>query len=163
MVVLREYTDDDIPLLVEYLNDEAVRRYLTSAIPYPYRTCDAELWVREGSRSSIVRAIEFDGKFVGDIGAFRGQLERSRTADTGYWIGSPFWNKGIATSALKQLTDCIFEGTDIVRLQSTVFQGNTASCRVLEKCGYRQDAVLEKAAFKNGQDINVHLYSCIST
>ncbi|TWH76616.1 hypothetical protein LX59_00661 [Azomonas agilis] len=75
MLILREYREADIPLLVDYLNDLRVRQYLTSAIPDPYKERDAEFWVKKGSKEHIIRAIEFNGQYVGDIGAFLGRLE----------------------------------------------------------------------------------------
>lgn len=162
MLILREYREADIPLLVDYLNDLRVRQYLTSAIPDPYKETDAEFWVKKGSNEHIIRAIEFNGQYVGDIGAFPGRLERSRTADVGYWIAQPFWGKGIATQALAQLTQHIFKETDIIRLQALVFDGNIASCRVLEKCGYIQEAFLKCAVFKEDQPISTYLYSCLN-
>lgn len=162
MLVLREYREEDIPLLVNYLNNVEVRRYLTSAIPNPYTEKDAEFWVSQGSKKQIIRAIEFDGRYVGDVGAFSGQLERSRVADIGYWIAQPFWGEGIATQALAQLTQCIFQKTEIVRLQASVFEENTASCKVLEKCGYIKEAFLKCAAYKDDKFINTYLYARLS-
>jgi len=39
-------------------------------------------------------------------------------------------------------------------LYAPVFEGNTASARVLEKCGFKLEAILEKAIYKNGTFFN---------
>ena len=50
----------------------------------------------------------------------------------GYWLGSDYWGKGIATQALRQ-----FLQIDTVRpLYAHVAKHNLGSRRVLEKCGF---------------------------
>ncbi len=44
-VVLRSFQPQDTRLLVAYLNDDVVTRYITSAIPSPYTQTDALWWV----------------------------------------------------------------------------------------------------------------------
>jgi [ribosomal protein S5]-alanine N-acetyltransferase len=163
MILLRDYREEDIPFLVQYLNESETTLHLTSSIPQPYSISDAEFWVSTGSRAGIVKAIELDGIYVGDIGAVVGRFERSRSAEIGYWVAKSYWRKGVASTALKLLTNHIFETTDIVRLSSQVFEDNHASCKVLQKCGYIKEATLEKAAFKHGRPINTHLYAKIKT
>lgn len=158
MITLRRYDENDIPLLVEYLNNPRVTAHLTSRIPQPYTINDAQWWVREGSTQGYTRAIEWENRLVGTIGANRGQFEFSRSAEIGYWLAEPFWGNGIATAALSAVTTEIFRDTDIVRLFANVVEGNTASCRVLEKCGYQQEALLQKAFFKHDIFNNAHLY-----
>lgn len=158
MINLREYRDSDIPLLVEYLNNPRVTQYLTSSIPEPYTEADATWWVSEGSKSSIVKAIECDGVFVGTIGVQPGSFERAHTGEIGYWLGEVHWGKGLATQAISTMTNTIFETTDIIRLFAPVFAPNEASQRVLVKCGYHREAVQEKASFKHGVFYDSHVY-----
>jgi RimJ/RimL family protein N-acetyltransferase len=40
-----------------------------------------------------------------------------------------------------------------------VFSGNAASIGLLLKCGFTQEAVLQKAFFKNGQFYNNHIFA----
>lgn len=162
MVTLRCFAEPDIPLLLDYLNNPKVTWYLTSHIPQPYTLNDAEWWIREGSTQGMVRAIESEGTLVGCVGATPEQFEYSRNAEIGYWLAKPFWGKGIATHALAQMTAEVFSTTQIARLYAYVFEGNAASQRVLEKCGYRQEALLEKAVFKRGAFSNAWLYAAIA-
>ena len=163
MIQLREYAERDIPLLVEYLNNSSVTKFLSSRIPQPYTIDNAHWWVSEGSKEGIVRAIEFNNIFVGTIGAQPGVFEHERSAEIGYWLAEPYWGKGIGTHALRMLTNEIFQITELVRLFAPVFQDNEASMRVLEKCGYRREGLLEKAAYKNGKYFNVAIYGSIKS
>jgi RimJ/RimL family protein N-acetyltransferase len=57
---------------------------------------------------------------------------RSGQREVGYWIGSEYWGKGIATRAL-----AAFLEHDRTRpLHARVAKHNVASVRVLEKCGF---------------------------
>lgn len=162
MLTLREFHIDDIHLLIEYLNNSNVTKYLTSSIPQPYKKDDAVWWITEGSKTGIVRAIEFKSVFVGAVGANRKQFEYSRSAEIGYWLAEPFWGGGIATLALQELSAFVFRHTDIVRLQATVFEGNLASARVLAKAGYRLEGVLQKSICKGGVLMDASLYALVN-
>jgi RimJ/RimL family protein N-acetyltransferase len=56
--------------------------------------------------------------------------------DVGYWIGSPYWNRGLGTEANRLLAWLAFEHLATRALTATVFLGNGASARLLEKVGY---------------------------
>ena len=54
----------------------------------------------------------------------------------GYWVGRPYWNRGICTEALRLMIDHIRQTTDIRSLISGHFIDNPASGRVMEKSGF---------------------------
>jgi len=84
-----------------------------------------------------------------------------RSAEIGYWLGEPFWGRGIATEALSALTAYVFTNFDIVRLWAGVFEWNIASSRVLEKAGYQREARFRLAATKGGKTIDEFIYAII--
>ena len=50
-------------------------------------------------------AIASRSEAIGGIG-FHPQADVHRlTAEIGYWLGEPFWGRGIATQALRELSD----------------------------------------------------------
>lgn len=161
MITLREYKNYDLPLLVEYLNDPSVTQYLSSRLPQPYTAEDAHWWISTGSKDGIVRAIEYEGILVGTVGAHPGQYEHARSAEVGYWLARKYWGKGIATAALQELTGHVLDNSQLVRLYANVFAPNAVSMRVLEKAGFRKEAVLEKAGFKGGSIFDMHLYALV--
>jgi RimJ/RimL family protein N-acetyltransferase len=159
MVSLRDFTKNDIDSLVAILNNELVTQFLSTKIPSPYTPEDAKWWVNEGSKGDLIKAISFNGQFAGCIGVNPGEFEYQKSGEIGYWIAQEFWRKGVASSALVQMTEYIFSNTDIVRLFAPVFSGNAASIGLLLKCGFTQEAVLQKAFFKNGQFYNNHIFA----
>lgn len=54
----------------------------------------------------------------------------------GYWVGRPYWNRGICSEALQAMIDQIRATTTIRSLISGHFVDNPASGRVMEKCGF---------------------------
>jgi RimJ/RimL family protein N-acetyltransferase len=82
----------------------------------------------------------------------------ARSAHIGYWLGEPYWGRGIMTDAVRRVTDHALGALGFVRLEAPVYEWNPASMRVLEKCGYVREAVLRKSVFKEGKLIDSMLY-----
>ena len=106
-------------------------------------------------------AIDYEGQFCGVIGLTRQTDVYKKTAEIGYWIGEPFWNKGIATKSVKLMTSYGLQSLDFIRIHTGVFEYNIGSMRVLEKNGYTKDGVFKKSIFKNGKIWDEHRYSII--
>jgi len=72
-------------------------------------------------------------------------------ANIGYWMSEPFWNKGYMTDAIRLACHLSFQHLDAVRVCATVFVGNIASRRALEKNGFSIDGTLRSHIFKRGE------------
>lgn len=162
-ISLRDYKTEDIKAIHILLNNYNVSRFLSSRIPFPYTFDDAVWWVETGNKHEITRVIEFNGELAGIIGVARGVYENYRCGELGYWLGEPFWGKGLATGAVSQMTQMIFADTDIVRLFAPIYHPNKASMRVAEKCGYKLEGIAEKAIFKDGRFYDECIYACLNT
>ncbi len=57
--------------------------------------------------------------------------------EVGYWIGKPYWGRGICTEALKLVIDYCFNVKGFKSLWGDFFPQNPASGRVMEKCGFK--------------------------
>ncbi len=80
--------------------------------------------------TSVIRTVLLDGAVAGNVLSFL----RGDTREVGYWIGREFWGRGVATRALSQLLRLEEERP----LYAGVAKGNTASIRVLQKCGFEK-------------------------
>lgn len=122
---------------------------------------DARRWIRQASGISPQTqfAIVVEGAAVGGIGLdLRSDIFR-RSAEIGYWLGEPFWGRGLTTEAVRAVTDYAFETFDLRRIDAGVFEWNRASMRVLEKAGYTCEARLRKSITKEGQTIDQLIYA----
>ena len=158
-LTLRDYQEADIDAIHQLLNNYQVSRFLSSRIPFPYTRDDAVWWVETGSKSEITRVIEYNQKLAGIIGVARGPHENYRCGELGYWLGEPFWGRGLATFAVTRMTEMIFDETDIVRLFAPIYDCNRASMRVVEKCGYKLEGIAESSIFKDGRFYDEHIYA----
>ncbi len=162
MIELRDFEQRDIEVLVKLLNNKNVTQYLTTRIPQPYTTQDAEWWVNTGSKAGIAKAIDVDGTLVGVISITIGDYENARSAEIGYWLGEDYWGEGIATKAVDKMTNNVFSNSEIVRLFARVFAPNKESMHVLEKCGYTKEGIFKKSIFKGGKYLDEHIFAKIN-
>jgi ribosomal-protein-alanine N-acetyltransferase len=80
-----------------------------------------------------------DGHYVGKVDV---SIRENRVAyNVGYVFFRPWWGRGHATEAVSAVTQCMV-ALGVGPLFATVTRGNTASCRVLEKSGYRFTRIL---------------------
>jgi ribosomal-protein-alanine N-acetyltransferase len=95
---------------------------------------------------------------VGSIGCMPKEDISRKTIEIGYFIGEPYWSKGIATEAVKQLLGFITTRLDVVRIEAHVFASNNASMTVLRKNEFYLEAIHRKAVFKNNELIDDHVW-----
>ena len=161
-IALRRWRPSDRDALAFYANNRKVWINLTDRFPHPYTQADAEAWIARCSaeaQNPTNFAIDFQGTAIGGIG-FEILTDVYRlTAAIGYWLGEPFWGKGIATFALKKATSYAFSKFQLERLQAAVFEWNPASARVLEKAGYALEGRLRHNVVKDGRIGDSLLYA----
>lgn len=160
---VRSWRREDAGPLVRHANNLKIWRNVRDRFPHPYRREHAEEWIRTASAldPETQFAIAVDGEAVGAIGFEIGSDIHRRTAEIGFWVGEAYWGQGIATEAVRALTDHAFSSFDLVRIQAGVLEWNLASARVLEKAGYAREARLRRAAFKDGQVLDLILYAVV--
>ena len=160
-ILLRPWRSGDEGSLVRYANNRKIWVHLRDRFPYPYTRKDAREWIRSTRRRTgppLHFAIDVLGEAVGGAGLEPGSDVHRLAAEVGYWLGEPFWGRGLATEATRYLTEYAFEQFDYERLQAIVFESNPASCRVLEKAGYELEARMKRSIFKDGKLMDCFLY-----
>ena len=161
---IRSWRTADVSALVKQANNANVARQLRDRFPHPYTAADARRFI-EGVvpvRPVMTFAIFRAGEAVGGIGFSPLNDVERYSAEFGYWLGEPFWGRGIMTAAVQTTADYLLAHTDFVRLESPVFEWNPASMRVLEKCGFVREGVLRKSISKDGQLIDSVLYARVA-
>jgi len=160
MVIIRPWKEKDIAELSRVANNKKLWDNLRDRLPHPYTENDAVEWIRLQSNILPVTnfCIEADGKVAGSIGIMPKDDIHRKSAEIGYFLGEEYWDKGIATEAVKQLMDYIEKHFDFVRIFAGIFEHNKASMRVLEKNGFHLECIQKKAVFKNGILLNEHIW-----
>ena len=133
---LRPVALTDASRIAELIGDWEVVRWL-SGPPYPYATEDAEEFLgtvtaSDPSGPEHTAAIEIDGQLAGVVGIDR----RSRGYNIGYWLGRPYWGRGVMSRAAAALTRDFFANSTENHLMSGYFSGNMASWAIQQKLGF---------------------------
>lgn len=158
---LRPWQPEDAPALAKHANNYNVAKNLRDGFPFPYTMRDARNWLDKAveNRSDMILAIEIDGEAAGGIGIFGGKDVYRYNGEIGYWLSEAHWGRGIMTDAVAALVDFAFQETKWLRLFATIFQNNYASMRILEKCGFKHEAIHKKTVMKEGKLLDEHLYA----
>lgn len=78
--------------------------------------------------------------------------------EIGYGFGSEHWGRGYGTEAVRAFLDYCFDTLGLERVYASFFPENTASGRVMEKCGMTYDRVSEKELTYLGRERDLIYY-----
>lgn len=140
-LLLKAVTLDDVPSYSKYFIDYDVIRHLAATVPWPY----PENGVADYLNQIIFPAQGTDrwawglflktnsSELIGGIDLWRKGCPENR----GFWLGKPFWGRGLMTEAADAVTDFAFRELNFERLVFSNALGNTRSRRIKEKTGAR--------------------------
>jgi len=162
-IKLRDLGDHDLDSLVKLANNKNIWKNLRDVFPHPYTVQDGRNFISivQKDKANIRRAIEANGEFVGMIGMFPQSDVNRFTAEMGYWLGEPYWGKGIMSKAIGLMCKHTFESTDMNRIFAAVFDYNKASAKVLEKNGFKYEGSGRQTVFKDGAFYDDHRYGLL--
>lgn len=101
-----------------------------------------------------------DGALAAQV-SLQGVNRMMLTGEIGYQVGERFQGRGIATRAMGALVGKVFAETDLRKLYAHVHDENLASCRVLEKLGFRREGLLREHYLIRGQPVNEAFYGLL--
>jgi RimJ/RimL family protein N-acetyltransferase len=162
--IVRPWRTADAEPLVKYANNANIARNLRDRFPHPYTLRDAKTFIHStvSARPHVSFAIIVDGVAAGGIGISAGSDVERFSAEIGYWLGEPFWGRGIAAEAVRLVSAYAFDACGLLRLFAMPFAENRQSIRVLEKAGYTQEAILRSSAVKDGAIRDQALYALVN-
>lgn len=113
----------------------------TTNLPHPYPPGGALAWARhaiEGRARGTLFAFAIVQTATDVVGvcSLMGVSARHHAGELGYWIGTPYWGRGYATEAGRQVLRVGFEDLRLQRVEAGVLDKNPASARVLQKLGF---------------------------
>jgi len=163
-VEIRPLIPEDAIQLATLADNPKIWKNVRDYFPSPYTLPDAELFIGFCGREKPVCtfAVVADHAFCGVAGLIEGQDVNRISAEIGYWIGEPFWGKGIATKAIELLTEYGFNTLGYHRIYAAIFEYNTASMRVLVKNGYYPEGIFKESVIKNGVIYDDHRFAKLS-
>jgi [ribosomal protein S5]-alanine N-acetyltransferase len=84
-------------------------------------------------------------------------------ATIGYFIKREYWNRGISSSALKEVCRFAFDRMHIKRLEAYVHVDNIGSYKTLEKVGFLREGLLRKRFAIGNKHEDCYIYSLLAT
>jgi RimJ/RimL family protein N-acetyltransferase len=150
-ISLKPWQKDDASALAAQFNNVNIWNNLRDYVPHPYTIEDAERFIEAQSSISPAQnlAIIHNEELAGGIGILLKEDIYRMNVELGYWVAESFWGKGIATEAVRLMTEYVFANFTINRIVAEVFEYNKSSMRVLEKNGYYLETVSRKGILKN--------------
>ncbi|MGI6245302.1 MAG: GNAT family N-acetyltransferase [Pseudochelatococcus sp.] len=134
-LLLRPVRADDAQALFA-LETWNVVRWL-APVPWPLAPADVEGYVARAAEEndagvSANYTIVCNGAPCGVIALH----PRDGAYSLGYWLGEPYWGRGLMSEATEAFVDAFFARSGVLHVISGVFAGNAASLRVQEKLGF---------------------------
>lgn len=162
---LRKLSMHDAGDVFEYASVPEVSKYVTWM---PHRTItDSKSFLKQvlyhyeqGVPSSWGIVLKENNKLIGTGGFIWWLVEHSK-AEVGYVISNQYWNKGYMTESLNEILRFGFEIMQLERIEARCFIENTASERVMQKCGMRFEGILRNSMYIKGEYRNFKLYSIL--
>ncbi|MBQ9926680.1 MAG: UDP-4-amino-4,6-dideoxy-N-acetyl-beta-L-altrosamine N-acetyltransferase [Lachnospiraceae bacterium] len=160
-IYLREMTDEDTELIVEWRNKEFVRRnfiYQALFTPQSHRNW-IENMVKTGKVVQFIICTKED-KPVGSV-YLRDINQVHRKAEYGIFIGEEdALGRGYGTQAAKLMTSYAFEKLKLHKVILRVLAGNDRAKKSYEKAGFVQEAYLKDEVYLENEFRDVILMAC---
>lgn len=175
-LVLRPPRPEDADAIAAHLSDFGVAGNL-ARVPHPYSRTDAEVWLArlpgapEPGETSLMIETR-DGLLAGNVGFRRRAAWRTGVgarvfapasppaipdadpvAIVGYYLGRPFWDRGLMTEALTAALAWYFEAADADGVACGAFHFNAASLAIQRKLGFVETGRSTVHCLARGEDI----------
>jgi len=143
-MLLRDVMRSDLPIFFDQqLDPDANHMAAFTAKDPSDRDAFLAHWSRIlGDGTITIQTILFDGQVAGSVLSYE---DEDKGPEVSYWIGKPYWGKGVATRALSAFLKHI----EVRPLYARAAKDNLASLRVLEKCGFAR--IGEDKGFANAR------------
>lgn len=139
-LILRPWEESDAWDLYEYAKDERIGPAAGWPVHTSVENSRKIIKVILSAPETYAVCLKEDGRPIGSVGLMVGSQSNIGLPDTeaeiGYWIGVPFWGRGLIPEAVREIIRYAFEDLGLETLWCGYFEGNDKSRRVQEKCGF---------------------------
>lgn len=152
----------DAKIFAKLANNKQIWKNMRDSFPHPYSVKHAKSFISQMNKSpNHVFGIFYKTELAGAIGLHRMEDINRFSVELGYWLGKAFWNKGIASIAVKKMIRYGFQNLDINRIFASTLETNIASQRVLLKNNFIFEGISRKSAYKDGVFLDEHRFSLL--
>lgn len=140
----------------------------TAQIPHPYPDGVAEHWIAThpenfecGEGVSFAITLRDTGELIGSM-SLMAINKRHRRAELGYWIGTPYWNRGYCSEAAAAAVRYGFTELGLHRIFAIHLVDNPASGAVLRKIGMQPEGRLREHICKGDRFVDADAYALLT-
>ena len=164
-LILRPWEESDAESLYEYAKNPEVG----PIAGWPVHTSveNSREIIRDvlSAEETYAVCLREDNRAIGSVGLMIGEHSNldlpEEEGEIGYWIGVPFWGRGLIPEAVQELIRHGFEDLKLKRLWCGYFDGNIKSRRVQEKCGFVYHHTNKDIYWKLMDDIRTEHITCL--
>ena len=143
--VWRTSCPDDLDDMHTLFSDYEVVKW-TSSWPFPPdRDFTASRFLAMDPDTGFAGPMLLDGRIIGSMGIVKGEM--------GFCIVRSYWGRGFASEMGAAVVARFFLDVDAERVNASVWVGNDASARVLDKLGFAQVGNSTQACVSRGKDM----------
>lgn len=160
---LRHVARSDLDKLASLMNDLGLRGEYVPAMMFSPEFLGRlfnETSLSSDERETLL-IVDNDNRILGTVTHFKSTPYYS-ALEVGYNMYSlEHRGRGIATEAVRLVTNYLFKVKTINRLEIRMVVNNIASERVAGKCGYVKEGVARGANFVNGKFVDMNVYALL--
>ena len=140
-LILRRWEQADAEDLYRYASDADVGPI--AGWPPHKNPDESRAVIRDvlNGREAYAICLKEDGRAIGAIelklNGHTDLTDRDDECEMGYWLGKPFWGRGIVPEAVTEMLRRAFEDIGMQKVWVGYYEGNSKSKRVQEKCRFR--------------------------
>ena len=157
-ILLREWHEDDVAVIVRELQDPEIVRW--TRVPSPYTEADAlDFLTRHRDRETGFAIVPAGGgEPMGAIG-IRDMGES--TGRLGYWVAASARGRGVAVRAGRLVAAWAFDDLGLARVELVTDPANVASQRVAERAGFTREGRLRSSVEIKGRRRDAVMFSLL--
>lgn len=140
-LIMRAWRESDAASLFEYAKDPQVG----PIAGWPPHTSveNSRQVIRDvlSADKTYAVCLKMDDRAIGSIGLISPHQSHTQIGagelEVGFWIGVPYWGRGLIPEAVERLVRYAFEDLGCSALWCGYYEGNEKSKRCQEKCGFK--------------------------
>ncbi|WP_126971427.1 GNAT family N-acetyltransferase [Gynurincola endophyticus] len=165
-IMMRPFEDTDLEQVFNGLSNPDVIRYY--GVSYDsLEACKEQMqWykqLQENNTGAWWAICSLDNKVFYGASGISGYSKQHHKAEIGYWLLPEFWGRGIITTAAALVCLYAFELFALHRIEAIIEPQNASSKKVMHKLGFQYEGTMRDAEIKNGQYIDLEMYSKLIT
>jgi ribosomal-protein-serine acetyltransferase len=170
--------DDELELrLLEERHAEAVfavvdqnRQYLREWLPWldvSVSADDTRSFIKKSlgefaNGEGLVAGIWDNGQVIGAI-SYNFIDRQNRVAHIGYWLAAGHQGRGVMTRACRAMVDYAFSELGLNRIEIRCATGNTKSCAIPQRLGFKQEGVQREAEWLYDRFVDLVVYGMLAS